>query len=380
VETYYPIIGAAFAQDQIEWNTLTIRAGLRFDWFDARATVPSDPRNPANAIEGAPESVPQATTVKTDLSPRLGIAFPVSNRAAVHVAYGHFVQYPPIGEIFQDADYTELENLSAGGINYSTRGNPDIEPEKTVQYEFGYKHAITDDIGADLTLFYKDIRDLLGVEFIQTYNVAEYARLSNSDFGSVAGITLALDQRRIGLVSTSLDYTWQRARGNSSDPRESATRAEAGEDPRPRLVPFNWDQSHTLNLTLSVSQPQNFSVTTILKAASGQPYTPNEGRGFFINEDNSGRKPSALVIDMRAEKKIPAWGRGQASAFARVFNLLDTRFFNGFVFDSTGDPYYSRFPNQDEVALSDPTRLYSPRRFEMGLTIAMGPRDEGSGE
>ena len=103
-------------------------------------------------------------------------------------------------------------------------------------------------------MFYKDIRDLLGVEFISTYNGAEYARLTNVDFGNVIGFTLALDHRRIGPLSLALDYTWQQALGNSSDPSETATRAAAGEDPRPRLVPFNWDQRHTFNLTAGLQQ------------------------------------------------------------------------------------------------------------------------------
>ena len=75
-------------------------------------------------------------------------------------------------------------------------GNPDIRPEKTVQYQFGYKQAVTEWLGVDLNVFYKDIRDLLGVEFIATYNDAEYARLTNVDFGNVIGFTVALEQRR----------------------------------------------------------------------------------------------------------------------------------------------------------------------------------------
>ena len=58
--------------------------------------------------------------------------------------------------------------------------------------------------------------------------------------------------------------------------------------------------------------------------------------------------------------------------FLRVFNLFDTMFYNGFVFDSTGSPYYSRFPETDKVILADPTRFYSPRRIELGFQIKLG--------
>jgi hypothetical protein len=186
-------------------------------------------------------------------------------------------------------------------------------------------------------------------------------------------MTIAIDQRQRGAVSMALDYTWQRAYGNSSDPRETATRAEAGEDPRPRNVPFNWDQRHTLNLTLGYADPRVLLGTAVFRLASGQPYTPNSETGFGTSATNSGRKPGSFVIDLRAERPIRVGGRTW-SAFGRVFNLLDTRFLNsgtyGTVFSTSGSPYYSRFPEVDRVPLHDPTRFYPPRRIEVGFTVS----------
>ncbi len=372
VNEYRPVTGAAFAQDQVEWDDLTLRAGIRFDYFDARSTVPSDPANPANSISGVPQSVPQETSRKTYLSPRLGIAYLVGERAAIHIAYGHFIQFPAIGEIFSNADYSILNDLQAGGIDYGVLGNPDIKPEQTVQYEFGYKHAFSENLGADLTLFYKDIRDLLGVEFISTYSAAEYVRLTNVDFGNVIGLTFSVDRRRVGMLRTALDYTWQTAKGNSSDPRETATRAEAGEDPRPRRIPFGWDQQHTFNMTVSLEQAKNFNVSSVVRMMSGTPYTPVIESGFGHGlETNTGRKPFSTLVDIRVEKRMDVGG-GRGGLFARVFNLFDTRFSNGFVFANSGSPYYSRFPTTDQVILADPTRFHPARRFEIGFKIGPG--------
>jgi hypothetical protein len=207
----------------------------------------------------------------------------------------------------------------------------------------------------------------LGVEFVQTYNGAEYARLTNIDFGNILGFTVSLDHRALGPASISLDYTWQQALGNASDPRETATRAEAGQDPRPRLTPFNWDQRHTFNLTAAISKPDDYSVSAILRVASGQPYTPVIESGFGNGlEENSGRKPIGAILDLRAEKTLGMMGQS-VNLFARVFNVLDSRFFNGGVFSSTGSPYYSRFPEADAEALQNPTRYYPPRRIEIGI-------------
>lgn len=373
VQTYYPVLGAVFAQDQLEWKDLSLRVGLRADYFDARATLPSDLANPANAIAGAPPSVPQRVSRKISVAPRLGVAFPVTSTAGVHFAYGHFYQYPPIGDIFSNADYSVLANLQSGTSSFGrVMGNPDVDAERTVQYEFGFKQAVTPDVGLDVTVFYKDIRDLRGVEFVDTYNDATYARLTNADFGNVLGFTVALDHRRLGPASLAVDYTLQTAQGNTSDPYETATRAAAGEDPRPAVAPFVWDQHHTLNATLAVSKPDVYSASTIVRLVSGQPYTPVLDAGFGNGlERNSGRKPSGVLVDIRAERVFRRGG-GHLTAFGRVFNLFDARFFNGTVFETTGSPYYSRFPEADRVALEDPTRFYTPRRLELGFILGAG--------
>jgi outer membrane receptor protein involved in Fe transport len=369
VQTYYPISGAAYAHDMIEWNDLTIRAGVRVEFFNGRSYTPSDLANPADSIPGAPQSYAVRTTPKYSVAPRFGLSYPITVRSSVFFSYGHFYQLPNLRDMFTNANYARLGLIQAGTPDFTVMGNPDVRPERTVQYEFGYKNAVTDWLGISVNLFYKDIRDLLGVQFIQTYTSAQYSRLANIDFGNVTGFTLSLDQRRIGLVSSTIDYTWQMAQGNSSDPQETATLAQANQDPRPRTVPFNWDQRHTLNLTVQLSQPESYSVSAVVKYASGQPYTPSIASGFgSLIETNSGRKPNGFLIDLRFEKYFVVAGWNM-SLFARVFNLLDATFFNGFVYANTGSPAYSITPAADRNSLIDPTRFYPPRRIEVGISM-----------
>ncbi len=370
IQVYHPINAVGFVQDQIEWNDFILRAGVRWEYFDARSTVPSDLHNPANTIQGAPRSYPKPTTPKSTVAPRLGVSFPLTSSAALYFAYGHFYQMPPLGQVFSNANYEVLKDLQAGGISYGVLGNPDIKPEKTVQYEFGYKYAITSNIGLDVSMFFKDIRDLLGVEFVSTYAAAEYARLTNVDFGNVLGVTISFNQRNFGPISTFIDYTWQRAMGNSSDPRETAIRAAAGQDPRPRLIPLNWDQRHTLNVTMIIEKPGDYSISPIIRFGSGQPYTPSIKAGFGgALETNSGRKKSYFRIDLRAQKYF-SFKLFKLSAYVRILNLLDTRFANGFVFSDTGSPDYTLDPVGQRVTLADPHRYFPPRRVEVGITIS----------
>ena len=338
------------------------------EYFDANTTVPSDLQNPANAIIGAPASRAKKTTDKIVIAPRLGVSYPIMVNGSIYFSYGHFYQLPAINQFFSNSDYSILKDL-ASGVSYSVLGNPDLLPEFTTQYEFGMKVQLSDNFGIDGSMFYKDIRDLLGVEFIETYNAARYSRLTNVDFGSVSGFTLALDFRSGSMISASMDYSNQFALGNSSDPSETATRAAAGKDANPREVPFNWDQRHTLNGQVTIQDPNNFSITAIAKYASGQPYTPLIGSGFGADlENNSGRKSNGVVVDLRGEKNFDVSGI-QMSAFIRVFNVFNASFFNGFVFTTTGSPDYSLSPVSDRVTLTDPGRYNDPRRIEIGFSV-----------
>ena len=365
-----PVFFSGYAQDQSEWNQVMLRVGARFDWFDARTTLPSDLANPANSIPDVPQSTPQATSNKLNISPRVGVSYPVAPNAAIYFSYGHFYQYPPMRNLFDNSNYSVLADLQAADDvqKNGILGNPDLRAQRTVQYQIGVKQAITTDFGLDFSAFYKDIRDLLGIQFLSTYNGAQYVRWTNVDFGSVIGLTLSLNQRALGPFAISADYTWQHAVGNSSDPDETLNRAAAGQDPLPREIPFNWDQRHTFNLTVSTGSPTGFSGSGVLRFASGQPYTPllDNSTPLFAN---SARKPMGSTVDVRAEHPVRFWGVS-SSAFMRVFNLFDTRFFNGFVFPSSGSPDYSRFndPSQQAI-LADPTRYFEPRRIEVGIAL-----------
>ncbi|MGB2869675.1 MAG: TonB-dependent receptor [Bacteroidota bacterium] len=370
-KTYYPMSFAAYVQDRVEMTDLLVRIGIRLEYFDAQSTIPGDLANPANVISGAPQSTPRKTTKKLAIAPRLGISYPMSEKGAVYFSYGHFYQMPGMGLMYSNNDYSILKNLQAGAVDYGVMGNPDLKPEFTTQYEFGIKSEFSGNSGIDVSIFYKDIRDLLGVEFIQTYTAAQYSRMTNIDFGSVYGATIFYDQRLTDQLSWSLSYTYQKALGNSSDPFETANIAAAGGDPRPRQIPFAWDQTHTINSTLSLNIPGDFSATAILRYGNGSPYTPAIGSGFGAQlERNSSRKPTWTLVDVRAEKYFSLDG-AQLSMFFRASNLFDDQYANGFVFETTGSPYYSLTPGGDAAQLQNPSRFNQPRRVELGLSVKL---------
>jgi hypothetical protein len=49
--------------------------------------------------------------------------------------------------------------------------------------------------------------------------------------------------------------------------------------------------------------------------------------------------------------------------------VFDSRYGNGFVFSTTGSPYYSLTPATDRSTLADPSRFAAPRRIEIGFRV-----------
>jgi hypothetical protein len=129
-----------------------------------------------------------------------------------------------------------------------------------------------------------------------------------------------------------------------------------------------------LNLTATWTHGNDYFLSGILRAGSGQPYTPSLDNAFgFGLEDNSGRKPGYVYLDLFGQRNLRA-GRSPVSVYAKVFNLFDSRFVNGPVFATTGSPYYSRFAT-DLPTVEDPTRYFAPRKVQAGVSISFGGAD-----
>ena len=68
---------------------------------------------------------------------------------------------------------------------FRRRGNPDLEPEKTVAYEVGIAQQFTDDLTIDLTGFTKDIDKLVSSVHVDITN--DYSYFINDIYGRVQG-------------------------------------------------------------------------------------------------------------------------------------------------------------------------------------------------
>ncbi|MDX1700857.1 MAG: TonB-dependent receptor, partial [Melioribacteraceae bacterium] len=142
---------SAYIQDKMEYDIMIINAGVRFDYFNANTVMPADIRNPSKNspnpnFPGAGETVD--VSAKSQISPRFGVSFPISDKGVIYFSYGHFFQIPNFEDLYRNDDYN-VNQLS--GLN-TQFGNPDLKPQKTVKYELGLQQVLFPNIALDFSV------------------------------------------------------------------------------------------------------------------------------------------------------------------------------------------------------------------------------------
>jgi outer membrane receptor protein involved in Fe transport len=100
--------------------------------------------------------------VKVQISPRINVNYPLTERSYISLNYGQFFQ-APMADYLYNLFNTEMLSNSNAPI-----GDPNMEAQRTNQYEASYRNQITDEIQIQFTAFYKDIYNQLGVIDVQT--------------------------------------------------------------------------------------------------------------------------------------------------------------------------------------------------------------------
>ena len=392
-----PLELSAYLQDKIELNEIIINVGFRVDYFDPDGQVLSDPGDPdiyrprkdvnvAKTIEerrvsnafGDPWYKDAETGFK--FSPRLGVAFPITDRGVIHFSYGQFFQIPNFELLYANPEF----KFGSGTGNLGIAGNSNLKAQETISGEVGVQQAFTDDITVDITAYFRDIRNLAGTradEIRLPGGSSSYSQYVNSDFGFVQGIVLTLTKRLSDNWSATVDYTFQSAKGNASDPAATRNQIAGGEQPEIKLIKLNWDQTNTVNVTFAYSSEDNWGFSLIGQYGSGFPYTPTFSQNVSSLLINSELKPSYKNVDLRAYKDFIIADDFRLSLFARVYNLFDIRnevnvYNDSGTADFTIDEFTQRNDDNPDKLVNtldeyyrNPTFYSEPRRVELGATF-----------
>jgi len=387
-----PIEGAFYVQSKFEAFDLIFNLGARLDVFNPDGVVlndPTDPNinnplNPANQAKTLAEREQywyNDASVKYQISPRIGLAFPITDKGVLHFSYGHFFQLPQYEYLYTNPEF----ELGVGSGNQGLFGYADLNPQKTVKGEIGIQQQLGDDIAVDVTVFFEDFRDLTGTqsdEILVFGGATSYSRYANSDFGFSKGFIVSFEKRFSGGFATSIDYTYSVTKGNASNPADARNALLGGALPETFIAPLNWDQLHTLNLSLAYSVERDYGFSLIGNFYTGQPYTPQVNKNTNVSQNafprNSESKPSILNLDLRVYKDF-IFGSTTLSLFLKVYNLLDMDNPTN-VYSDSGDPLFTfsqleaekinpkMYYNTLDQLYTNPGFFSEPRRVELGFS------------
>ncbi|MBK7230053.1 MAG: TonB-dependent receptor [Ignavibacteriales bacterium] len=358
-----PFEGAAYVQDKIELAYLVINLGLRFDYINSNIVFRDDPLDPNSMVE---------VKTRSQFSPRIGIAHPISDRTKLHFSYGHFFQNPDFQYLFEN-------NLYDLNVREPLFGQPNLDAQRTISYEVGLSHQFSDNIAMNLTAYYRDITGLIGTRYYAPFVEGRYTGYTlyvNEDYANIKGFEITVDVRPNKYFSGGLTYTYSVAKGSAS----SETEQYPGTDESTQLYYLDFDRPHVFNASGTYTIPKDegpevfgstifddMDFSLIFKASSGAPYTPS-GRDIGFVDKNSLREPSLYNFDLMIGKEIEFTENLRLRLFAEILNLTDHRNIL-YVYGDTGDPDYTTVGGYSTEYMQDPSNYGPPRSVRIGFTF-----------
>jgi hypothetical protein len=380
-----PDVYGVFGSDRLDLGDVVLEFGLRYDYYNSNTLFSRTPGrifthpdwNPAAATDDAVYQQMLADTSifvpsvgHHTISPRLRVSFPVTEATGFRLSYSHQVQSPDFNTLASGIN----NDLSFTNTN-DTFGR-DVDFGKSILFEFGVRHAFTQDVVLDVSAYNKDkVSDLAYrvLPFVDPRNPTDTLNanvLTNLDFGNSRGVDLKLDWRVGSYLNTQVAYTFQVAKGTGSDPTtylNTFARQVSGLTGDRTLPPeqaqrTDNDRTHNVVGSLALTLPsdwkkgttlgaigRNVSVFASFRAFSGLPYTRlvNAGDGqtvpFLIfglggraaEKLNNSVLPWTKNINVRLNKAFRV-GTMDITAYADIRNLLNFRDVTG-VFAETGD-------------------------------------------
>jgi len=363
--------GAAYVQDRWEYEGLVLNAGVRYDVF-----------SPGDQIDLS--ELKSGQRIKAQFSPRLGIAYPISDKDVLSFHYGWTYQTPARNFIFENRGI---------GSSVNIRGNPDLEPETNIAYQAGMQHLFSRDISGQFSVFFKDIYGLITTRQEQDTFGNLVAVYYNGDYASSRGFEASLTKAFSHKFSADVNYTFSLATGVASNPNDALQFFNGGRLYLPIAEqPLNWDQRHTLSISSTVRDPGKWGFRMLWSYGSGFPFTPSfrDDRKPDPKLENSRRLPSDATLTLDGDKYYKVWGQN-VKLFFDARNVLDQpniqslsqgSFPNPYI-NSSGDDYqiyytetgraggaYLKDINGDGIP--DWVPLHDPRVYGEGRNVRLG--------
>lgn len=317
---------AAYIQDKMEYSSAILNFGLRVERFDQGEQVAtqdtSSPFIPRYEVPSA----------KFSFLPRIAFSFPVTASDKFYFNYGRFFQRPRLDYVF------DTVNQAIASSN-SIVGNPNLDPEETIAYEFGIEHQFGMNTLLNVKGFFKDINNLLQINrrFDDIGNA--FYTYFNDSYGTVKGLEFELQQRSGRFFSGGITYTFQVAKSSHSGAADTYTNENIFAALPGVEYAADWDQRHRIVVNVDYHYGdnqgprlgnffplENWNVNVLAQYGSGTPYTPQSLNGTDQLElTNTLRYPSTFDIDVNMRRFFNLTKGTRFGATLQVLNLLNRR-------------------------------------------------------
>lgn len=402
----HPLLASGYVVDRIEVSDLIINAGLRYDYIDMDSWAWVDPKLPI--VDIVDHTIPSSSYKKGEtfsyLSPRLGFAFPVTDKTVFHLQFGKFVQAPALDQVYISSFGAVQQIL---GANLFGNGVPAYNPNpvRTTQYEIGFSQQFSDFAAFDITAFYKDVKGLLQYAVITTDPGAlrsKYNVFSNQDFATTKGLELSFKLRRVDRVSAAINYTYSSAEGTNSASGSGIGSVEVNGNVPTVLIPFDYNQTHRGSIILDYRFDkgdggpilEQLGLNLLFTFNSGHPFTYSIWSGLgqssawtggltpIATGDTRGRRPYGPIntsttpwvynLDLRIDKTVNIYNF-DFNFFVQVQNLFNTK--NSInVYDKTGNAYDDGFLSTTDAKTLMLGPRYTERFADLYRAVSLGNR------
>ena len=202
-----PQQAAAYAQTKLEFKGMIANLGLRLDYFHASGDwfifTPFDRAFTAQfGLDQINETLDQeATERQVELSPRLGVSFPITDNSKLYFNYGHF------RNMLNPLSLFNLQENFTGQV--TGIGNPGHPMPRTVAYELGFEQNLFDTYLLRLAGYYRDLSDQpREVNFISVDDLVDYDIALPWNYSDVRGFEITLQKNRGNWVRGFVNYTF----------------------------------------------------------------------------------------------------------------------------------------------------------------------------
>lgn len=272
-------------------------------------------KNANSNIKEADQFDPDASfkdyTPQLIVMPRLQFSFNLTDKALFFAHYDVLSQRPQTRAILDPTEYLFFQDNIGTAIN-----NPDLKPERTIDFQLGFKNRVSQTSAITIAAYYREFRNLIQIRKIINAYPKDYITYDNIDFNTVKGFNIEYDLRRTGNISLKANYTLQFADGTGSDDRSQLNLVNSNSPNFRAIFPLNYDARHMMNVNVTYSFSSgkdyngpviknsqilsNSGISLLLAARSGTPYTRQDratpegfegqpGRALTIGDINSSR-------------------------------------------------------------------------------------------